>query len=221
LVCALGARRLGPARVLFLLGLAVAYSLMADGFEAGALKRYLFPVWVLCAMSARRGWAQRVERHSFSARGPTVKPAALVAALILLVQAMDCASLLHWDRATKPVASYVGACERLGQELDTVLAKDERVASFDSGSLGYFASRPVLNLDGLVNDDIPRMRSRCLGPYSSCLLRYLHEKRIAILIGGTAFGWTSIFPNWTHWSEVYASPPLGDGARVVALRIPD
>ena len=51
-------------------------------------------------------------------------------------------------------------------------------------------------------------------------MRYLREKNITVLVGGTAFSWTGIFPDWASWPRLYESPPLADGARIVALRIP-
>lgn len=222
-VCTLGARQLGPARILFLFSLMGGYSAFADGFEGGALRRYLFVVWILTAMS----FALAIERaDGLIARAVTIgrglAPSALLTAPILFVQWVDCARLVRWDRATKPASSYVGSCRRLGAALDGILSRDDRAGSFDSGSLGYFSSRPVVNLDGLVNDDISKLQKQCIGePYGACLLRYLHEKRITVLIAGTGFGWTRIFPDWTDWIRVYTSPPLADGAQLVVLRVPD
>jgi len=225
LACTLGARRLGSARILFLVSLVVGYSAVADGFELGALRRYWFLVWVLSTMS----FALAVDRANELIVWPVAlrdyrlpPPSVLVTALILFVQWVDCARLVQWDRAAIPVASYVGSCRRLGLALDSVLSRDDRAGSFDSGSLGYFSSRPVVNLDGLVNDDISKLQKRCIAePYGACLLRYMHERRITVLIGGTGYGWTGIFPNWADWIRLYTSPPLADGAHLVVLRVPD
>jgi hypothetical protein len=219
-----GARRLGSARTLLLLGTVVAYVVVADGFEPGALRRYLFPVWILSLMSV----ALAVDRDDGPRRWPLrvgslkISMAGLLTLGIVSIHLVDGARLLQWDRATEPVPSYVGACRAVAPVLDAILPANARIASFDSGSLGYFSPRPVVNLDGLVNDDIRGLRRTCSGePYESCLLRYLREKRVTVLVGGTAFSWTEILPDWATWARLYSSASLAGDARLVVLRVPE
>jgi hypothetical protein len=77
-----------------------------------------------------------------------------------------------------------------------------------------------VNLDGLVNSDIRRLKLGCRDDYASCLLQYMRHVGITVFVGGTAFGWTRVFPDWETWPRVYESPPLPDASRVVVLRVP-
>jgi hypothetical protein len=219
LICVMGMSRLRLPRSLLLILVVAGYAAIADGFEPGSLRRYFFEAWVLSLMSV----ALAIEDGSgrwFSTGTRTAVPSLLVA-LVLLAHLIECARFVVWNRAAPPLSSYVGACSRLARVLDTYVSYDERIGSFDSGSLGYFSTRPVVNLDGLVNHDIMGVRQGCRGePYEACLVRYLHEKRIAVLVGGTAFGWTGTLADWTTWTKLYESPPLIDGSHVVVLRVP-
>jgi hypothetical protein len=223
-ICLIGASRLGLVRGLLLVGIIGAYSLVADGFEPGALKRYLFFAWVLLLMSAALGLDRIGHRLRQCMRGNKMGMAITTTVVlgVILSQLADCVRFLWWDRATAPVPSYVGVCRDLAPDLGTFIYRDDRVSSFDSGSLGYFASLPVVNLDGLVNQDIAQVKRGCDHErYETCLRRYLREKGITVLVGGTAFGWTTIFPDWPTWPRLYQSRSLSDGSRVVVLRIPE
>jgi hypothetical protein len=219
--CLNGRRLLGGAREAITLVIIAAYVTLADGFEAGALKRYLFLPWVLLLASA----ALAIDRGDWWGGGRLVRefePAlrALAAVLILFVALSDCLLLVRWDAATSPAASFVGEASDLAPQLDHWVSGDERTASFDSGALGYFSTVPVVNLDGLVNEDIKRVHRECTGEYASCLTRYLAEKRVTTLVGCTTFSWTSLFPDWGTWTRLYESPALADGSRIVVLRLP-
>ena len=176
----------------------------------------------------RGAWPQR---RAFPARLPLrywervarLEPLARVLVILLILWAAlsDCVLLLRWDRATKPLASFVGVASTIAPSLGAFVSGDDHVAAFDSGALGYFSPVPVVNLDGLVNQDIRKVQRECSGePYGSCLLRYLNEKRITVLVGCTAFGWTQIFPDWSAWSRLYESSLLLDGSEIVVLQVP-
>jgi hypothetical protein len=221
-LCLNGRRLLGGAREAITILMIAAYATLADGFEPGALKRYLFLPWLLLLTSA----ALAIDRGDWWGAGrwaggfePTLR--ALVAVLIPSIALSDCVLLLRWDRATSPAASFVGVASDLAPRLDRYVSGDERIASFDAGALGYFSRVPVVNLDGLVNQDIRRLRSECTDDYRSCLVRYLAQKRVTTLVGCTAFSWTGLFPDWATWTRLYESPALADGSRIVVLRVPD
>jgi hypothetical protein len=143
-------------------------------------------------------------------------------AVVVLVHLLDVAVYARWDRNTPPAASFVGSGHTMAPAvLVRVVPAGERIASFDAGALGYFSPRPVINLDGLANHEIVELRRNCRLPYDRCLRDYLRDKQVSVLAGGTGFGWTSHFPDWTTWERLYESPPFVDGSRLVILRIPD
>jgi len=224
LLCLRGARRLGAQRALLCAAIIGAYTTITDGFEPGALKRYLFPAWALLLMSAaleldRGRWTRARPVQSFVRFEPAAHTFAI--ALIVWAALSDCLLLVRWDRVAKPASSYVAVSSAIAPELATYVSDGARVASFDSGALGYFSTVPVINLDGLVNQDIPRVRRAC-GPesYESCLLRYMHDKHATVFVGSTAFGWPAIFPDWRAWTRLHESSPLADGSSIVVLRVP-
>jgi hypothetical protein len=222
----LGARRLGAARTLLTTATVIAYATLADGFVDGALRRYLFTVWILALTSVslavdQDDWQNKLWPSPHLEAGSGLL-AGLFVALILAAHLGYGLELLRWDRTTEPRPSYVGECRDLAPVIDRLLAPEVRIASFDSGSLGYFSPRPVINLDGLVNDDIRGLERTCREEsYASCLVRYLHEKHVTVLVGGTAFGWTNVFKDWASWPVLYQSPPFEDGSRLVMLEVPD
>ena len=105
--------------------------------------------------------------------------------------------------------------------IQRVVPAGQRIGSFDAGALGYSSPRPVINLDGLANHDIVELRRRCAEPYDECLREYFRSRGIGVLAGGTGFGWTGHFSDWTSWDRLNESPPLIDGSRLVILKIPD
>ena len=183
--------------------LALPYLALIDPHEAGALVRYFYPVWAILAMLLARSF----------------RPA--IVALVLLIHALDVAVYARWDRTTPPAASFVGSAHVLAPAvIERVVPPGQLIGSFDAGALGYFSPRPVINLDGLANHEIVELRRTCQRSYATCLRDYLRAKGVGLLAGGTAFGWTALFPDWTAWERLYESPPLIDGSRLVILRIP-
>jgi hypothetical protein len=205
LLAARGARS-WPLPAFYGVILAGAYVLLADGFEEGALVRYLYPVWAALVLllaadrAAQRPW---------------------LVSLLLLLHLRDLHVYRRWESTAPPLLSYVGACHTLAPEaLRRHAGPQDLVAAFDAGSLGYFAERPVVNLDGLMNHEIVETARRCTTEYSACLRRYLADKGVTVLAGGTGFGWTQWLPEWQGWPRLYESPPLHDGSRLVLLRVP-
>ncbi len=225
LACLRGVRWLGGPRTLLAAAMTGAYVVITDGSEPGALKRYLFSALVLLLLAAtleidRGDWSSLLHWRRAAPFEPLAHWAVIV--MVLWAESSDCLLLLRWDRATKPVPSFVGLSSTIAGGLGAYVAGDRRIAAFDSGALGYFSPTPVVNLDGLVNQDIVRVRRECKNePYEACLLRYLREKNITVLVGCTAFGWTSIVPDWGTWTRLYESQPLPDGSNIVVLRVPD
>jgi hypothetical protein len=107
------------------------------------------------------------------------------------------------------------------QVLDRIVAEDDLVGCFDSGSIAYFANVPVVNLDGLVNAEVvERLANQGGASPAEVYSRYLREKGITIIVGGS-FYWPNYFPDLETW-EVLAEPipytrPDGE---VVFLRVP-
>ena len=192
-------------RTLALYGAALlsAYVLVIDPNEPGALVRYLFPAWAVLAILVAQ------------------MSSPFIVASVLLLHAADLALYVRWERTAPLPVSYVGVAHALAPAaIDKHVEPGMAVAAFDAGALGYFAPRPVVNLDGLANHDIVELRRTCRQPYPQCLGHYLTEKGIQILAGGTGFGWTNHFPDWPRWDRIYESPPLVDGSKLVILRIP-
>ena len=190
------------------LGLFIAYVVLIGDGEPGALVRYLYPVWAIVALL----FLVEVNRST--------RLATAVCGLVFAAHAADLAIYLRWEASAPLQATFVGAAHTVLPAAIAALPAHDRVAAFDSGAIGYFAPRPVINLDGLANHDIVTLRRTCVEPYSECLKLYFHSMGITMLAGGTAFGWTGYFTDWTGWERVYESPPLVDGSRLVILRLP-
>jgi hypothetical protein len=185
--------------------IAAAYLSLIGASEPGALVRYLFPAWtVLLLLAAQVRWVQRL----------------WIVLPIIAWHVLDMAGYVAWEKTAPVPTTYVGAGHVMMPAVIARLDPSRHVASFDSGALGYFASRPVLNLDGLANHEIVELRRQCDRAYPACLLDYFKRRNIGTLIGGTAFGWTSYFPNWQQWERLYESPPLADGSTIVVIRVP-
>jgi hypothetical protein len=192
-------------RVLGLLaiGLALPYLVLIDSQETGALVRYLYPVWAILAMLLAR----------------SLRPAVVV--LVLLLHALDVAVYTRWDRTTPPAASFVGTAHaHAPAAIYRVVPSGHAIGAFDAGALGYFSPRPVINLDGLANHEIVVLRRSCSREYEECLHDYFRARGIGYLAGGTGFGWTGHFRDWTKWERLYESPPFIDGSRLVILKVP-
>lgn len=128
---------------------------------------------------------------------------------------------VRWDTRTPPAMSFVGAAYSMAPPvLARVVPQGERAAAFDAGALAYAGPAVVVNLDGLMNHDVVASYASCPGRVRACLLEYLRARRITVLAGGSAFGWTRILPDWSSWERLYESPALRDGDRLVVVRVP-
>jgi hypothetical protein len=70
------------------------------------------------------------------------------------------------------VSSFLG----MARVLDKNLPPDARAGAFQSGTLSYFSTRPVVNLDGVVN----ALASQALR--DKRMLAYIREQRLAAVI---------------------------------------
>jgi hypothetical protein len=99
---------------------------------------------------------------------------------------------------------------------------DERVGAFNCGIFSYFSGRTIVNLDGVMNDDvIPALEQRCL-------FQYLRDEQIVYLVDwegqiGTALAILGGFPDYQKEFEVIESfeQPWGPykGSRLLVLRL--
>jgi hypothetical protein len=185
--------------------IAAAYLSLIGSSEPGALVRYLFPAWAMLLLLAAQ--VRRVQRPWI------VLP-------VIIWHLLDMGGYVRWEKTASIPTTYVGTAHVVMPDVIARLDASTQLASFDSGALGYFAPRPVLNLDGLANHEIVELRRQCARPYPDCLRDYFKRRNIGALIGGTAFGWTSYFPNWQTWERLYESPPLADGSTIVVIRVP-
>ncbi len=110
---------------------------------------------------------------------------------------------------------------RVPAVLDRIAGEDDLVGCFDSGSIGYFAERPVVNLDGLVNAEVVAMlAAEGAGSPQERYARYLRDKGITILVGGS-FYWPNYFPDLDTWETLSdAIPYRNPDGSVVFLRVP-
>lgn len=104
----------------------------------------------------------------------------------------------------------------LGEELTQDLASDAVVAAWNAGVLGYFLDRPVVNLDGLVNDKNFREILATGAP----LQDYLHKAGVNYLVDHNKQDLTlafeekrdtdGFFRNGITWDEVDVVKQKGD-----------
>jgi hypothetical protein len=153
------------------------------------------------------------------------RPARLAPVILLLVVvsvAWGDRQFLAWSLRTPPLQNYVGCCQREAPDIIAAIAgPDDLVGSFDSGSLGYFCDRPIVNLDGLANSDIaPLLSAPAGGTWRRRYRSYFQDKGITILVGGSAFSWIRMFPDLQEWPLAHEPVPLAQGARIVFRRVP-
>lgn len=150
-------------------------------------------------------------------------PARLLVPLVLLASlAIADYRFVNWATGSSVLPTFVGLGEaKVPGIIAEIAGEDDVVGCFDSGSIGYFSPRPVVNLDGLVNYDIVRMlRSKEGGSRAERYLRYFREKGITIMVGGTGFSWVNIFPDLKEWEPLHAPLDIAGGHQIIFLRIP-
>jgi hypothetical protein len=151
-----------------------------------------------------------------------VRPRAFIPLLLTVAVLLGSSSFYSWSARTGRLATFVG----LGQSevpriLEQITVPGDVVGCFDSGSIGYFAGVPVINLDGLVNGEVVRMlRSEEGGSWTGRYRRYFAEKGITVMVGGSRFSWVRIFPDLAEWEVLHEPLKSMDGGEIVFLRVP-
>lgn len=207
LLVALALRGVSTERVVACWGgaLLATYAVLANSGEETYFIRYLSPVLLSLLVL-------------LAARPPFNRP---LFALGLAAWHLRSLVLFTVGSMAVPLTpSFVEQARSVGAPfIDEQLRSDDVVASFDSGSLGYFAHRPVINLDGLMNHEIAVMSTECLND-AECWRRYIDRKGITVIAGTTASYWVGLFPEWVTWERLYESAPISDGSRLIVVRWP-
>jgi hypothetical protein len=204
----LGVRR---HRLDWIVGYVVAAVILYSGFSTPHLvkqnERYLAPAIVLTTIM----FFVHAPRRGF------VVPLVLA---VILIGVEQSSYRKMFAEAAGPRFPLLGKTS-VPQVLDRITGPNDLVGCFDSGAISYFAERPVINLDGLVNSEIVERLDRRGGESLAAIYsRYLRDKGITIMVGGN-FGWLRYFPDLATW-EVLADPiphehPSGE---IVFLRVP-
>ena len=162
-------------------------------------ERYFFPLFILMALASgpaldrlSSGWAP-LRRW-----GPT-RVAFVAAALQIAFFAGQVPGRFIRHRPYENVSDYMKAA----RALDEVLPPGSHGGAFQSGTIGYFARHPVINLDGVVN------RDAALALREQRMSDYIREEGIEALI------------DWPHWIQALlvrrspaGAPPLGPAERL-------
>ncbi len=150
-------------------------------------QRYFFPLFLLMAPASGLV-ADRIARSRVI--GKWMRPAGFVAAaacLHLLLFAWQTPEEFFRTKPFRNVSSYMQAA----RVLDETLPAGSLGGAFQSGTIGYFARHPVINLDGVVNRDAARA---------------LKEKRMADYIREEGIEAIIDWPLWIEALLVRRSP---------------
>jgi len=124
-------------------------------------------------------------------RVPPARLAATAASLHLLLFAFQVPEQFLQHKPYRNVLSYIEAA----RALDRALPAGARGGAFQSGTIGYFARHPVVNLDGVVNRDATAALRQ------SRMAEYIRSERIEAII------------DWPLWIEalLVRRSPAGEG----------
>ncbi|MCB2115543.1 MAG: hypothetical protein KDE00_04400 [Rhodobacteraceae bacterium] len=150
--------------------------------------------------------------------------ARLGALVLVLGLAAANVSLAH-KTLTDPIdeANYSVSRLRIAEQLNGTLPRDAVAAAWNAGALGYFLDRPVVNLDGLVNDSAFLNHLESGRP----LLSYLRAEGVTYLIDHNQRDLTlrymeernpDEFRNGIRWSEV---EKIGQTGAIFVLKLRD
>jgi hypothetical protein len=126
--------------------------LLFPGGLAHYFYRYQHPVLPLLAVLAGGGAASLItlalSHRDYVARG--LVALALVVALVVVAMQYQ-----RWrDVYAQASRETLYDLEAMALDLNTIVGPDETLAAHDIGALGYFADFRVLDMVGLVNDDV-------------------------------------------------------------------
>jgi hypothetical protein len=193
--------------LLYALGAPVVYAVLTGSRYLAQFMRYCVPAFCLLTILV----------FSCHHRRPR-----LVLGLLLASILWTEVHFLDWALDSPPLADYVGLSQQeVPAVLDEILDADDRVGCFDSGAISYFARQPVINLDGLANAEVVKMLSaKEGGTWATRYRKYLRDKGITVLIGGTGFSWVRLFSDLDTWSPLHEPLALREGGEIVFLRVP-
>lgn len=160
--------------------------------------RYFFPLFLLMAV-ASGPVADRIARsHAIFRRVGPARFAAAAACLHLVLFAWQVPEQFLRNKPLLNVSGYIQAA----RVLDESLPPGSRGGAFQSGTIGYFARRPVINLDGVVN----RGAARALK--EKRMADYIREEGIEAII------------DWPQWFEalLVQRSPAGAGRSLGPVR---
>lgn len=194
--------------LLYALGAPVAYAVLTGSHHLAQFTRYTTPAFCLVAVLF------------FSA--PWRRPRILLA-LVLISVLWGNHQFVRWSLGIPHHAGFVGVAQReVPAILDEIAGPDDLVGCFDSGAVGYFANRPVVNLDGLVNREVVEMLAPPGGPgWPDRYRDYFRRKGITVMVGGLRFSWSRLFDDLEQWPVLHEPVPSVDGGEIVFLRVPD
>jgi len=146
---------------------AVCTALWIPAYVFGALGqwwfgRYFFPLFLLMTLASgpildRLGQGVALFR--------SLKPAHFTAVALALHLALFAAQVPEQFLRHKPNLNVSGFL-RAARALDRFLPPESRAGAFQSGTMGYFSRRAVINLDGVVNSEAARaLREKTMADY--------------------------------------------------------
>jgi hypothetical protein len=156
--------------------------------------RYFFPLFLLMAIASGLLIARIGEAIPLFRRIGLARFAALAVLLHLACFALQVPEQFLRHKPYQNVSGYIEAAGTL----DRALPPGSRGGAFQSGTVGYFARHPVINLDGVVNRDATRA---------------LREKRMSDYIRSEGIEAIIDWPLWFEALLVQRSPE-GDGKRL-------
>jgi hypothetical protein len=130
----------------------VAYVLLFPGGLAHYFYRYQHPVLPLLAVLAGGGAAYLITL-GLSHRDYVVRALVVLALIVALVPIAK--QYQHWrDVYAQASRETLNDLEAMALDLNTIVKPDESLAAHDIGALGYFADFKVIDMVGLVNNEV-------------------------------------------------------------------
>ena len=190
----------------------IFYVNLADPFATGEFLRFTTPAGLALLLAAlARPLPPALARWTWLA------PLVLVAMI-----ARSDKERIHYSLKSAALDRYIGTCAtQVPPILARITGPQDRVGCFDSGAMGYFGDVPVVNLDGLVNNDVVSLLQTSTPETREAAYRdYFAKKGITILVGGSRYPWARIFQDLDTWEVLHAPIELRNGALIVFLRVP-